>query len=575
MITLTLEGDKLRIEAGPRDVNRMKLIPGARAHVHATPPYWDCPASLYHGVLLRNVFGEEMQYGADVQAHYERERFKEQRRMTRTGHAFKDLYRFQDDGVDRLMLHGGTIIADEPGMGKTVQALTALYALNTLALPALVVTTRTMKRVWEREAARWSRNVKPFVIAGTATQREKQLAEARANPHALVIINWESLRKHTRLAGYGGSALTEEDAREKELNDFGFRTVIADEAHRGKDPGAKQTRALWYLGDRATYRWALTGTPIANHYADIWSILRFVCPREFQSRSHFIDRYVVMIHRPWGDEPLCLREETKAELMWWLDQYMLRRLIKTTPELSDIPEPTHQRIDLELTPKQRSAYKAMKKESMALFDGEILMATDPLTNVGRLRYIASATPVVDQESYTDPESGEQRMRSVVTALAMPSNKVDAVLELFADEALPAVVFAQSSKLIDLACAEAEKKKYRCGKITGDTPDWQRDQVVQEFQRGELDAVFATSAGGEGITLTAGKSMIFLQTPDSLIQYEQMLGRVPRIGNTRDQIMAYHLCSEGTNDDAFHQLIVTKTLRKEDIVRDKLRLLGDL
>lgn len=576
MITLTMHNDEtLRIDAGPRDINRMHLVPGAQAKVHGDPPYWLVPSTLYHGVLLRNVFGEDMTYGADVQEHYAKERYAEARRVRCDRLSdYKDLYDFQNTGVARLMLHGGTIIADEPGMGKTVQALTALYALNTLALPALVVTTRTMKRVWEREAARWAGNVKPYVIAGTAAQREKQLAEAKLNPRALVIINWDSLRIHSRLAGYGGVSLTDEEKAEKELNKFNFRTVIADEAHRGKDPKSKWTRALWYLGDRATYRWALTGTPIANHYADIWSILRFVCPREFQSRSHFIDRYVVMIQRPWGPEPLCLREETKGELMWWLDQFMLRRLKANTPQLQGIAEPTHQRIDIELTPKQRSAYKAMKKESLAMFDGEILMAPDPLTKVGRLRYIASATPVVEQEQYYD-DIGTLCIRSTVTALVMPSNKVDSMLELFADEALPAVVFAQSSKLIDLAAEQAAKKGYRCGKITGDTPDWQRDQIVLDFQAGDLDAVFATSAGGEGITLTAGKSMIFLQTPDSLIHYEQMLGRVPRIGSTREQIMAYHLCSDGTNDDSFFQLAVTKTLRKEEVVRDKQRLLGTL
>lgn len=578
MITLTLEGDNLRVHAGPRDVNRMKLIPGTRAHVHADPPYWTVPATLYHGVLLRNIFGEDMTYGEDVQAHYVRERKYEGDRKDPLSwfigaappylvdEAFKDLYDFQCYGMARLSIPGGCILADQPGMGKTVQALSALPAT-----PALVVTTRTMKRVWEREALKWAPNCTPYVVAGSKDQKQKILATARRDPHALVIINWESLRLHSRVLGQG----TDEDKSEKELNAFGFRTVIADEAHRAKDHTTKQTRALWALGDEARWRWALTGTPIANHYADLWSLLRFVCPREFPSRGHFIDRYVVMVKRPWGDEPLCLREETKGELMWWLDQFMVRRLIANVPELQNIPEPTHQRIDIELTPKQKTAYKAMKKEAMAVFDDEILLAPDPLTKAGRLRYIASATPVVEQEEYVHEETGEVRVRSVITELTMPSNKVDAMLELFADEALPTVVFAQSSKLIRLAATQAEKKGYNVGVIDGDTPDWKRDMIVREFQDGKLDAVFATAAGGEGITLSAGKSMIFLQTPDSLITYEQMLGRVPRIGNEAEQIMAYHLISEGTNDDAFYQLAVTKTLRKEEVVRDKLRLLGAL
>jgi superfamily II DNA or RNA helicase len=66
-------------------------------------------------------------------------------------------------------------------------------------------------------------------------------------------------------------------------------------------------------------------------------------------------------------------------------------------------------------------------------------------------------------------------------------------------------------------------------------------------------------------------MIFLQDPDSLIQMQQMMGRVPRIGNERDVVVAYHLVSEDTVDEAMYDVVVNKTLRLEEIVRDEERL----
>jgi SNF2 family DNA or RNA helicase len=567
MITASLEGKHLKILAGPRDTARLQQIPGARAHVREG--YWTVPAHLYQAKMLRSLFGEDFTYGGAVADWARQERMREMILCDPIGWAEEgynwerntaDLYGFQKFGASRLLVGGGTILADRPGLGKTVQALTALRTLLSWhpPVPALVVTTRTMKRVWAREAARWCPEAVPYVVAGTAAQRVKQLESAAADPNALVIINWESLRRHSRLAGYGSAQLTDEEREDKELNAFNFQVVIADEAHRAKDPKAKQTRALWALSDKATWRWALTGTPLANDYVDVWSLLRIARPEEFPTRGKFLDRYVVMIERPWGREPLCLREETKAELMEELDLTMLRRTAAECPELAAMPEVREVRVDLELSGKQATAYKKFKKEGMAKFGDNLLTATDPLSKLSRLRYLASATPVVEEDG-------------TVSALTTPSNKVDAMIELFEDEALPAVVFAQSSKLIDLAASEAERKGYRVAKITGAMNDRQRELAVEDFQAGQLDAVFCTAAGGEGITLTAGKSMIFLQDPDSLIQMQQMMGRVPRIGNERDVVVAYHLVSEGTVDEAMYDLAVTKTLRLEEIVRDEERL----
>lgn len=571
MIRLSMHNaDTMRIDAGPLDVARLKVVPGTRAHPQADPPYWTCPATLYHGVVLRNIFLDEMNYGLDVRDRMNELRRIEKVRMDRTVHNYNpDLFPFQQVGVHRLIVKGGCGLGDEVGTGKTVQTLQALefldYHAQEPALPALVVTTRTMKRKWADEMQKWgpTRGC-PYVIVGTAAQRKKQLAAAALDPKAVVIINWEALRLHTRLAGYPGVSMTEADKAEKELNRIPFNTVILDEAHRMKDAHAKQTRAAWYMGERATWRWVLTGTPTGGDYVDIWALMRFICPEEAPARGPWLNRYVVMIDGYNGHaEPLFLRPETKPELFWWLDQYWLRRTVAELPELaSEIPKVVTVPLRIELTKEQATAYKSMKKEMMARFGESILIEPDPLVRVGRLRYIASAMPVVEDDK--------------VVSLAAPSNKVDALLELLGDpENRPAVVFAESSKLITLAADICAKKGYKVGKITGAESDGVRAATVQRFQDEELDVIFCTSAGGEGITLTAGACMIFLQTPRSLLMYTQMSGRVPRIGNKRPRILAYHLISEGTNDETVYDVIVQKAYRADEIAGDSRRIYGSL
>lgn len=702
-LSMTPNG-KLRIDAGPRDVSRLRTVPGIRADTTADPPHWTCAATLYHGVVLRNTFGDEMEYGDDVRAHMRELRRVEAAQRTATyDEGDERLFGYQRRGAGRLSLPGGAMLADEVGTGKTVQALQALRACGAEALPAIVVTTRSMKLRWAAEAAEWAPDVLPVVVTGSATQRRQVLAAAKqiqdilgtcehqyatriasttasgfadlvtrsssesaiqstpnvsestrasgsttipsntlacsssvafveSTPSALpttnasstpkgasassvadtseagiqalgsmsttatcvescepccvvraiatsagiptttgttyagvcVIINWEALRNHTRLAHYPGAALSEKDQQLKDLNAIPFRTVIADEAHRMKDPKAKQSRAVWWLGKTATRRWTLTGTPVGNEYVDLWSQFHFIDPEVWTSRSAFLDRYVVSVYNGFTDEPLFLRPETKHELFWWIDNHMLRRTIAELPELaSEVPTVREVRLDLELTKQQATVYRKLKKEMMATIDGELLAATDPLVLAGKLAFVASAMPVVSPE-------GE------VISLDRPSNKIDAMLELLEDRELrPAVVFAESRKLIELAAATAREKGYNVGVISGAQNDLQRNAAVTQFQDGELDVLFSTAAGGEGITLTAGASMIFLRTPSSLIMYKQMLGRVPRIGNKRSVIPAYHLVSSKTTDEIAFDVIVSKVAKAEDILRDKDRILGTL
>src|SRR5690606_18354914 len=88
----------------------------------------------------------------------------------------------------------------------------------------------------------------------------------------------------------------------KVLNGFGFKTVICDEAHMIKEPRSQQTRAVWAVGHDPSVkqRIALTGTPVANNPADIWSIMHFLQPDEFPVRGAFIDRYCPQAWNAYG-----------------------------------------------------------------------------------------------------------------------------------------------------------------------------------------------------------------------------------------------------------------------------------
>lgn len=215
------------------------------------------------------------------------------------------LFDFQAVGAGFLATARQGLLSDDMGLGKTTSTLhaaRALYEAGENPFPMLVICPNSVKPSWKREAEAWWPGLKAVVVKGSAAQRRAIMEE----PAHIYIINWESLRLHSRLAPYGSISLKRckecggEDERvttarcevhARELNQLKFKTVVADEAHRCKDPSAKQTRALWAIGDGAEFRFALTGTPIANAPDDLWAIMRFLSPSEFPARTRYIQRW--------------------------------------------------------------------------------------------------------------------------------------------------------------------------------------------------------------------------------------------------------------------------------------------
>jgi len=585
-VELNPSGDQIRIDTEWRYKELCKGIPGATWS--ATEKMWRAPLAWSTCLALRSVFKSELRIGPRL-AEWATNELNTRvapcnaLRELETADGDETLFPHQRAGVQFLAAARRALLADEPGLGKTAQTIRALKELKDRGeqvFPALVVCPNTLKKNWKREFAMWWPGVNVQVISGSATQRRKQFSEEDVDVY---VINWESLRSHSRLASYGSVALARCvdcgghddkvsenrcEVHKRELNAIDFKAVIADEIHRSKEPKSKQTRALWAASGDADIRYALTGTPIANNVLDLWPILHWIAPNEWPSKSRWIDRMVDTMFNAFGGMMVIgvkphMREEFDAAI-----NPRMRRMLKAKV-LPWLPPVIKERRDVEMSTKQKKAYEQMRDVMIAQLEGgEALTAPSPLTQTTRLLQFASSYAGIAVDEIT----GEMSV-----ALSEPSCKIDSLMDDidagdFGDDSV--AVCAVSRQLIDILSARLEKAKIPHGLITGAQNEDERQKAIDDFQSGRIKWIlFTAQAGGVGVTLTAARRLIMLQRPWSLVDYKQALDRVHRIGSEiHDSIVITDYVTEGTIEERVIQVLETKADNFEQIVKDKNQFL---
>lgn len=392
----------------------------------------------------------------------------------------------------------------------------------------------------------------------SATLNEKNGVNPQ-KPISVVIINYESVRLHSKLAKYGSIALSEADRTLKELNQVPWACVIVDEAHRLANPKAQQTRAVWAVAhsDSVVKRFALTGTPIRKSPLDAWSILHFISPDEWPSRGQYRKRFVLEGLDFMGYPTILgFNPATEDEFHQLFDHRFLRRTKEEV--LPDLPPIIRTVRHIPMEAKQERTYRAIEKDMLAQLESGALVVTNPLTQTIRLRQAASAT--------LDIEGDKVELRT-------PSNKVAALLDLLEERAgRPTVVFAEYKGLIDCVANAMQASGLSFGRITGDESPAQRAETVDRFQRGSFSALLCTlGAGSEGITLTAADCMVFLQRSWSAVQNSQAEARFHRIGQEADSVEIIDFVSKDTIESRVLDRYGQNLDLLEQVCRDKVRM----
>lgn len=443
---------------------------------------------------------------------------------------YADLLRpYQRAAVSWLCERPRSILADEMGLGKTVEALAVVdeyqghqpqgelcngeRVVKRTPGPTLVVCPNAVTGVWREHIAEWWEYRDPYVQvidAKNPAKRHAQLTE----PADAYIVNWEKLRIMPELA----------------KRDWG--AVIADEAHRAKNPKAQQTAALWKL--KAPVQLALTGTPVMNHPGELWSLLRWLRPEQFADHVKgggywpfyyaYVQDYVVGQH-----QRIVTGVKNVDQLRFLLSDKLVRRTKKRV--LDDLPDKAPlQVIEVELTPAERKLYKEVEEAlilDMARYADANATETKPAQDL--LDELAHM-PLERLKGLIDNGGARMAKLRQITAGA----KVKAAVELIRDEPeTPVVAFTwhvQAAR--DLAEALRKgKPALRVGEIAGDDDS---DGPKDDFQAGELDHLVCTiSKGGTGLTLTRSSNPLLVEEDWVPAINEQAIDRTHRYGQRKE------------------------------------------
>lgn len=547
-----------------REKDLIKQVPGSRWQ--EAERVWTVPLSWASCKVLRLVFGNALTVGDGltswaIESHALLSGLLDVRRSALDPSVVPNpdskLYGYQQTAAQFLALARGGILGDDPGAGKTLTLIATAEMIGPEAFPVLVVCPKAVRPSWKRE---WESNVpgrRVQVVSGGAVARRKQIA-GEDGEYDVLVIQTDLLPKHSRLAPYGSVRLSEDEKTEKDLNGIQWGTVILDEAHRIKNPKGKWTRAAWALGDKARFRFGMTGTPIADTPDDLWPILRFVAPSAWPSRTRYVDLFCWKSWNGFADEIIGLRPDTSATFHELLDLYFVRRPIDLVrPHL---PETIFESRLLEMLPKQAKAYREMEKGLIADVTGGQVVALSPMAKTNRLVQFAAAYASVD-------DAGDVHLES-------PSCKVDGLLDVIEDVAEPIVVMAESRQLIDLAQAALDAKGIPCVRYTGTENDYARESAIADFTTGRarvfLGTIGACGTGLDGLQHVS-RVLVFLQRSWSFIANKQAIGRLRREGQSKP-VLVVDLVSAGTvEEEALRLRLEEKEDRLEEIVRDGLLL----
>ncbi len=423
----------------------------------------------------------------------------------------------------------GALLADDMGLGKTPQVIALL--LREPSRPTLVICPTSVVGNWRHELARFAPELKVLVHHGAGRATRDELGVA-ALQHDVVLSTYSLLHRD-----------------EASLTRVRWDGLVLDEAQNVKNASTRAAQAARAISAR--WRVALTGTPVENRLADLWSIFQVVNPGYLGSAEEFRREFATPIERASD-------ADATARLKALTAPFILRRVKTDRNVIADLPDKQEMKVYCSLTREQATLYEAVLQDAMrriAESDG-IQRRGQVLALLTRLKQVCNHPALLMHDgSGLGGRSGKLARIGEMLEEVVASDERALVFTQYAEMGRLLVDYLRNALDRDVIF------------LHGGTPMSERDRLVTEFQtdaNGPPVFVLSLKAGGTGLNLTRANHVFHFDRWWNPAVENQATDRAFRIGQTRNVQVHKYVCA-GTFEETLDELIERKVQLAESIV----------
>jgi ATP-dependent helicase STH1/SNF2 len=439
-------------------------------------------------------------------------------------------------------LHG--ILADEMGLGKTIQTISLFqYLIERKGNygPFLVVVPLSTLSNWMLELMKWAPKIRAVVYKGPPVHRKVLLSNVlSAGSYNVLVTTYEYIIKD-----------------KLQLSKIHWSYIVVDEGHRMKNSKSKFAQILG-LQFQSDHRLLLTGTPLQNNLAELWSLLNFLLPKIFHSLDDFEKWFNQPFSKLPGEKQIELNEEENLLIINRLHQvlrpFLLRRVKKEVE--SELPDKVEFVMKVELSAWQKKLYKEIQEKGN--------LGRDPITgkvfninnSVMQLRKVCNHPYLFLNYESMSPITDE------IWRCSGKFELLDRILPKLIASNHKVLIFSQMTQLMDILQIYFNFRGFNHLRLDGTTKAEERDRRRDLFNSPNSEYhifLLSTRAGGLGLNLQTADTVIIYDSDWNPQMDLQAQDRAHRIGQT-NEVRVYRLVT----NTKVEETILTKAAYKKDV-----------